>query len=207
MSEINEERLLADENEAECFGISSTELVEDTRTMMFNVMQRVFNDISEELKSFDQIDEEKRSQLSKNFQEFFMDKLTNPFKKMETEIRNFMAIPEYKSEVGSNTEITENNLKDLEKENNLLVKEYINCKLMKKKCEEKLNEYNSLEETYQKVENLIDNYKSHESEYAENKKKMDTFLKKQQEFLAYYFKDADNESKLSFAQSNFKSTN
>lgn len=31
MSEINEERLLADENEAECFGISSTELVEDSK--------------------------------------------------------------------------------------------------------------------------------------------------------------------------------
>lgn len=37
-----------------------------------------------------------------------------------------MAIPEYNSDDGSNTEITENNLKDLEKENNLLVKEYIN---------------------------------------------------------------------------------
>lgn len=59
------------------------------RTMMFNVMQRVFNDISEELKSFDQIDEEKRSQLSKNFQEFFMDKLTNPFKKMEVSYVTF----------------------------------------------------------------------------------------------------------------------
>lgn len=78
---------------------------------------------------------------------------------------------------------------------------------MEKKCEEKLNEYNSLEETYQKVENLIDNYKSHESEYAENKERIDTLLKKRQECLAYYFNIAENEGKLSFAQSNFKSTN
>ncbi|GLV45814.1 hypothetical protein CBL_02834 [Carabus blaptoides fortunei] len=159
-SDLNMERLLADEYELQHFGFSSSDFIAQFRSAIINTIRSVHEDMEKCIVSKLTLNDEQKQVLHSeiiNLQQQYIDILTESLKKSEQDIRSFFAIPKHVILDSDKIylEVSEEDLSKLTSEIEALETEYLKEKTLIALYKQELDIFTKIEPLQQQLTELF----------------------------------------------------